>query len=139
MKRLTNLTFVLTLVAIVEVIYAAIAILTPPDMVEGLTGWVLSPDGQWIMKLLGVALASQAWVAWTIRKNPHIGVVWALAFYQFASATVDWVMWLLLADQGIFTNTAAQIGVMLAVPSHYLLGILMVIAIRTYNRETRAQ
>ena len=138
MKRLTNLTFVLTLVAIVEAIYALIAVLTPPDMVESLTGWVFSADGQWITKLLGVALASQAWVAWTIRKKPHIGVAWGLAFYQFASATVDWVMWLLLADQGIFSNTTAQIGVLLAVPSHYLLGILMVIAIRTYNRQAQA-
>jgi len=135
MRRLTNLTFVLTLVAIVEAFYAVLAIGTPPSMVEELTGWVLSPDGHWITKLLGVALASQAWVAWTIRKDPHIGVAWALVFYQFGSATIDWVMWLLLADQGIFSNTTAQIGIVLASSSHYLLGILMVLAIRNYNRE----
>ena len=32
-------------------------------------------------KLLGVALASQAWVAWTLKTQPHPGVAAALAFY----------------------------------------------------------
>ena len=130
MQRLTNLSFAFTLVAIVETFYALLAVLTPPDLVAPLTGWVLNADGQWITKLLGVALASQAWVAWTLRKTPHLGVAWALAFYQFASATADWVMWLLLADQGIFSTPAARIGILIAAPSHYILGLLLVIAIR---------
>jgi hypothetical protein len=53
------------------------------------TGWVLSADGQWLTKLLGLALAAQAWVAWTLRNQPHPGVAKGLAFYQLASATAD--------------------------------------------------
>jgi hypothetical protein len=136
--RLTNLSFAFTLVAIVETFYALLAVFTPPDLVTPLTGWVLNADGQWITKLLGVALASQAWVAWTLRRTPHLGIAWALAFYQFASATVDWVMWLLLADQGIFSTPTARIGILIAVPSHYLLGLLLVIAIRrTVQQEAQ--
>lgn len=62
-------------VAILGWIYAIIAVFTPPSRVLSVTGWVLNADGQWLAKLLGMALASQAWVAWTL------------------SATVDWVMW----------------------------------------------
>lgn len=63
MNRFTSLPFLFRLVAIVEAIYALIGLLTPPDLVLTVTGWVLSADGQWIAKLLSVALASQAWVA----------------------------------------------------------------------------
>lgn len=139
MKRLTDLSFLFTLVAIVETFYAVLAIFTPPAMVTPLTGWVLNADGQWITKLLGVALASQAWVAWTLRATPHIGVAKALAFYQFASATVDWVMWIILADQGVFSTTTGRIGVMIAIPTHYLLGVLLVFALRKASlQEARA-
>ena len=61
---------------------------------------VLSADGQRLTKLLGLALAAQAWVAWTLRNQPHPGVAWGLAFYQLASATADWVLWIVLAAQG---------------------------------------
>jgi hypothetical protein len=61
----------------------------PPRFVQPMTGWVLNADGQWIVKLLAVALLTQAFVAWMFRKAPHIGVAKALAFYQVASATVD--------------------------------------------------
>jgi hypothetical protein len=138
LKRFTDLSFIFTLVAIVETVYALIGVLTPPGMITPLTGWVLNADGQWIAKLLGVALASQAWVAWTLRKTPHLGVARALAFYQFASATVDWVMWLVLADQGIFSTAAGRIGVMIAIPSHYLLGVLVVFAMRNTARKEAA-
>ena len=135
MKRLTDLGFLFTLVAILEIFYAAAGLLTPPALVTPLTGWVLSADGQWIVKLLGVALASQAWVAWIFRKNPHRGVAIALAFYQFASATVDWVMWIILADQGIFSTPAGRIGVLIAIPTHYLLGLLLVLALWQESRQ----
>jgi hypothetical protein len=130
MTRLTDLSYLFMLVAILETLYAVVAILTPPAMVTPLTGWVLSADGQWITKLLGVALASQAWVAWILRKTPHLGVAAALAFYQFASATVDWVMWIILADQGVFSTSTGRIGVLIAIPTHYLLGLLLIFAIR---------
>ncbi|MGQ0548656.1 MAG: hypothetical protein ACT4PY_03180 [Armatimonadota bacterium] len=89
MNRLRDLRFLFAVVAVLEWIYAAIGILTPPSMVLSVTGWVLNADGQWLAKLLGMALASQAWIAWTLRKDPHLGVAKALAFYQIGSATID--------------------------------------------------
>ncbi|MBF6302106.1 hypothetical protein IU459_31870 [Nocardia amamiensis] len=105
-----------------------VAVLTPPDQVENVTGWVLTADGQWLTKLLGLALFAQAWVACVLRKDPHLGVARGLAFYQLASATADWVMWLWLADDGIFSNGSAI--VVAAITTHYALGFLLVRAIR---------
>ncbi len=47
-----------------------------------ITGWVRSPDGQWVVKLLGASLGFQAVIAWMFRKDPPIGVAWALAGYR---------------------------------------------------------
>jgi hypothetical protein len=131
MNRLTSLPLVFRVVAIVELLYAAVGLLTPPSMVFAVTGWNLSPDGQWVTKLLAVALGSQAWVAWTLRDKPPIGVAAALAFYQIGSATMDWVIWLTLADQGVFATTAAKVGVLASIPTHYVIGLLLVAAIRS--------
>ena len=139
MRRLRDLSFLFAVVAVVEWIYAIIGVLTPPSLILPLTGWVLNADGQWLAKLLGVALASQAWVAWALRKTPHLGVARALAFYQIASATVDWVMWIALSDQGVFSTPAARVGVLIAIPTHYLLGLLLVLAIRTVPRALPSQ
>jgi hypothetical protein len=87
-----------------------------------------------VTKLLAVALGSQAWVAWTLRDKPHIGVAAALAFYQIGSATIDWVIWLTLADQGVFATTAARVGVLASIPTHYVIGFLLVVAIRSASR-----
>jgi hypothetical protein len=105
-----------------------VAVLTPPGQVEAVTGWVLTADGQWLAKLLGLALASQAWVAWTLRNQPHLGVAKALAFYELASATADWAMWIWLADDGIFSGGTSI--VVLAIITHYTLGLLLVRAFR---------
>jgi hypothetical protein len=133
-KRLSDLRFLFRVVVGLEVIYALVAVLTPPGQVENVTGWVLSADGQWLTKLLGLALASQAWVAWVLRNEPHLGVAKGLAFYQLASATADWVMWIWLADDGIFSN--GSLIVVLAIITHYLLGFLLVHAIRAGSAPT---
>ena len=130
MKRLSDLRFLFSVVAAVEAVYALTAILTPPGQIEAVTGWVLTADGKWLVKLLGVALASQAWVAWTLRNEPHLGVAKALALYQLGSATVDWVMWIVLADQNAFSTTLGQVLVIVSIPTHYALGFLLVRAIR---------
>jgi hypothetical protein len=134
MKAFTSLPFMFRVVAIVELLYAAVGLLTPPSMVFAVTGWSLSPDGQWVTKLLAVALGSQAWVAWTLKDRPHVGVAAALAFYQVGSATVDWVIWLTLADQGVFATTAAKVGVLASVPTHYLIGAFLLAGIRSASR-----
>lgn len=136
MSRLTSLSFMFRVVAVVELLYALISLVTPPSMVFSVTGWMLSPDGHWVTKLLAVALGSQAWVAWTLRDRPHTGVAAALAFYQIGSATADWVMWVALADQGVFSTTAARIGVLASIPTHYVIGALLVVATRAASRAT---
>ena len=134
MKK-SNLGTILTIVAAIEAVYALLGLLTPPSMVGAVTGWVLTPDGQWVTKLMGGALASQAWVAWTIRKEPHLGVARALAFYQIVSGTIDWAMWLAMADQGIFSTAAARAGVIASIGIHYTLGVLLIFAIRAHARS----
>jgi hypothetical protein len=124
-RRLSDLGFLFGVVAAVEAVYALCAILTPPDHVEAVTGWVLSADGKWLVKLFGFALASQAWVAWTLRRQPHLGVAKALALYQLGSATADWVMWIVLADQDVFATTLGQVLVTISIPTHYALGFLL--------------
>ena len=128
MRRLSNLGFLFRAVAGLELVYAIVAVLTPPGQVENVTGWVLTADGQWLAKLLGLALFSQAWVAWVLRNDPHLGVARGLAFYQVASATADWVMCIWLSDDGIFSNGTAI--VVAAIVTHYALGLLLVRAIR---------
>jgi len=136
MSRIASLPFMFRVVAVVELVYALVGLLTPPSMVFSVTGWVLSPDGHWVTKLLSIALGSQAWVAWTLRDKPHTGVAAALAFYQIGSATADSVIWLTLADQGVFATTGARIGVLASIPTHYVIGALLVAAIRESSRAT---
>ena len=134
MSRLSDLRFLFRVVVGLELVYALVAVLTPPGQVANVTGWVLTADGQWLTKLLGLALASQAWVAWVLRNEPHLGVAKGLAFYQLASATADWVMWIWLADDGIFSGGTAI--VMVAIATHYLLGLLLIRAIRATSTTT---
>jgi hypothetical protein len=133
MKKIVDLRFLFTAVAVLEVFYA-IAGAMPPSLVEPATGWVLSPDGHWITKLLSVALAAQALVAWTLRATPHLGVAKALAFYQVASATVDWIVWLTV--DGAFASLQAKVGVVLAIPTHYALGVLLLIGVRSARQRS---
>ena len=128
MKRITDLKVLFIAVAILEFCYF-IAAMMPPSMVRSVTGWELTPDGHWITKLMGIALLSQAYIAWIFRKNPHVGIAKGLAFYQMASATADWVMWLVLKNEGIFNNSLAQVTVTAAIISHYILGILLIAGI----------
>jgi hypothetical protein len=128
MKKLVDLKLLFTVVAVVELTYALLS-LTPPDLVEPVTGWVLNADGHWVVKILGVGLFTQAAIAWMFRKQPHVGVAKALAFYQLGSATADWVMWLTLKNEGIFSTPLSQMLVPVAIFSHYAIGILLLIGI----------
>jgi hypothetical protein len=137
MDKLLRLPTLFSVVAVVEWAYAILGLITPPSLVLAVTGWVLTPDGQWLTKLMGVALASQAWVAWALRKNPHLGVAKALAFYQLGSATVDWVMWLVMHDQGIFSTPLGRFWAAASIPTHYAIGILLIVAIGRAGRPER--
>jgi hypothetical protein len=128
MKRLIDLRILFIAVAVLEFCYF-LAAMMPPGMVRQVTGWELTPDGHWITKLMGIALLTQAYIAWIFRKKPHIGVAKGLAFYQMASATADWLMWLIMKDDGIFNNSLAQTTVIGAIVSHYFLGILLIMGI----------
>ena len=125
MRKLTDLTVLFTAVALIEVFYFAATIL-PPALLRSATGWELSPDGHWLAKLLSVSLLSQAAIAWTLRAKPPVAVARVLAFYQLASATVDGVVWLTI--DGVFSTELARAGVALAIPSHALLGVLLLVA-----------
>jgi hypothetical protein len=37
----------------------------------------------------------------------------------------------MLSDQGVFATAAAKVGVLASIPTHYLIGILLVAAIRS--------
>ena len=135
MKRATDLPTLFLVVALLEFSYF-LAAMVPPDLIHPLTGWTLGPDGHWIVKLMGVSLLTQAYIAWIFRREPHLGVAKGLAFYQIGSATVDWVMWLLLMEEGIFGNTLARTTVVAAIVSHYFLGALLILAIRKRSSST---
>lgn len=128
MKKLTDLKFLFTAVAILEFFYFATTML-PPSIVPLITGWNLNADGHWIAKILGLSLGVMGYIAWLFRKNPHLGIAKGLAAYQIASATMDWVMWLIMKDEGIFGNPFAQVSVVIAIASHYVLGVLLMIGI----------
>lgn len=134
MKKLTDLKFLFTAVAILEFMYFATAML-PPSIIPLATGWNLNADGHWIAKLIGLALGFMGYIAWIFRKTPNLGVAKGLAAYQIASATMDWVMWLVMKEEGIFDSTFAQTTVMVAIVSHYLFGILLVIGIRKASKN----
>jgi hypothetical protein len=69
-------------------------------------------------------------------QGPHKGVAIGLMAYQMASATIDWIMWITMKDQGIFGNPLAQYTVIAAIISHYLFGILLIAGIINYNKQT---
>ncbi|WP_439483428.1 hypothetical protein [Cyclobacterium plantarum] len=134
MKKLLDLKFLFTAVAGLEFFYFAAAML-PPSLIPLATGWNLGPDGHWIAKLIGLSLGTMGYFAWIFRKNPHLGVAKGLAFYQMASATMDWLMWWLLAEEGIFQTTLAKTTVVVAIASHYFFGLLLIIAIKKAKKN----
>ena len=133
MRQLIDLRFLFRAIALVEGVYGLLCMLTPPSKILLVTGSVFVADGQWLVKLIGATLVSQAWVAWVLRNEPHLGVARALAFYQFAAATINWVMWIVLADQGIFSTALSQVSGVMSILFHYTLGILLVFAIRKHR------
>lgn len=134
-SRLLNLKTLFLVVAIVEAFYGAAGILTPPSLVPKLLGWNLSADGQWVTKLLGCALASQAAIAWVLRKDPPVAVAWILGLYQIGATLTDIGIWIALADQGVFANPLSRWSVMTAIPTHLAIGLLVLLAAERKRKE----
>ena len=134
MKKFTDLKLLFTVAAIMEFFYFVTCML-PPSIIPSLVGWNLIVDGFWLTKILGLSLGTMGYIAWIFRKNPNIGVAKALAFYQIASATADWVMWITFKDEGIFSDPVAQMTVIAAIVSHYLLGILIILGVKNARTQ----
>lgn len=133
-----ELRFLFVVVTIVETFYALSCVFTPPSMMQSVLGWNLSADGQWIAKLLGLSLGLQAAVAWVLRKSPPPAIAWILALYQVGAATADWVMWWLMRNEGIFQIRSTQLTVAASIPTHYVLGVLLMIgAMRASLRSSK--
>jgi hypothetical protein len=47
-------------------------------------------------------------------------------------------MWLTLADQQVFSTVAARVGVLASIPTHYSIGLLLMLAIRAASQTRRA-
>lgn len=136
--KLLDLKFLFTVTAVVEICYGLAGLLIPPSLIPVLLGWNLSPDGHWVTKLLGLSLGIQAIIAWVLRKNPPISIAWILGAYQVGASLVDLCIWWLLADQGVFATQTARISVMTAIPTHFVLGLLLFAAIKkTPSQEMR--
>jgi len=127
MKAITDLRLLFVFTAILEAIYCAASLLTPPHLVEPLFGWDMSADGHWALKLLGLALGVQALTAWVLRREPPVAVAWCLAIYQVGATGVDITLWAMLADDGIFAAPVAQAMMLTAIPTHFVLGVLLAI------------
>lgn len=132
-----NLKTLFVVVAIVEAFYGAAGILIPPSQVHNLLGWNLSADGQWVTKLLGCALASQAALAWVLRRDPPVAVAWILGLYQIGATLTDIGIWISLADQGVFSTQLARWSVMTAIPTHFVIGVLVLIAAAQKGKDAR--
>jgi hypothetical protein len=115
-------------VAVVEACYALLGVFVPPSLVATIMGWNLSPDGQWVTKLLGLALGAQALTAWVLRDRPPIAVARILAGYQVGAAAMDAFMWVLLADEGIFANPLTRATVIVSIPLHATIGVMLFVA-----------
>jgi hypothetical protein len=114
------------LVAIIEAFYSLSGLLLPPAAVGSLLGWQLSPDGHWVTKLLGAALLAQAATAWLLRHRPPRGIAVVLAGYQLAAVGVDALVLLFL--DGALVHPVARASALLSIPTHGLIGVLLLIA-----------
>jgi hypothetical protein len=123
-----NLGLLFRVTAVVEAFYGAAGLFIPPSAVGPLLGWNLTADGQWVTKLLGLALLTQAAIAWLLRRDPPVPVAWALAAYQIGASVVDVAVWAALADEGVFANALARVSVITAIPTHFILGALLAAA-----------
>jgi hypothetical protein len=110
----------------------------PPQFTILTTGWDLSADGQFVLKCAGFSMLTQAYLAWVFREDRDIRIAWGLAITQFAIGNLNWIMFLLLKDEGIF-STGAQVKVFITFTTfmHNILGLLLIAGIMKAKREVK--
>jgi len=114
--------------------------IVPPEYTILTTGWDLSADGQFVLKCAGFSMLTQAYFAWMFRNERHIVIAKGLALTQFAIGNLNWIMFLLLRDEGIFsTGTQVKVFIMFTTVMHNVLGILLVLGIRKANKNPRVR
>lgn len=123
-----SLRVLFVIVAVVEAFYGLVGLLIPPPAVERLLGWNLSADGHWVTKLLGAALLAQALTAWVLRQAPPRPVAVVFAAYQLAAVAVDILVLAFL--NGALANPLARLSAYVAIPTHGLIGLLLLAAAR---------
>src|SRR3712207_8091007 len=68
-KRLADRGLLFRAVAVLELFYFLVALLTPPDLVGAVTGWQLSPDGDRKSTRLNSSHANISYAVFCLKKN----------------------------------------------------------------------
>lgn len=70
-----------------------------------------------------------------LRKDPPVAVAVPLGLYQIGATLTDIGIWIALADQGVFATSLARWSVMTAIPTHFTIELLVLIAAARKQRE----
>lgn len=112
----------------------------PPQFTILTTGWDLSADGQFVLKCAGFGMLTQAYLAWAFREDRDVRIARGLALTQFAIGNLNWIMYLLLKDEGIFsTGLQVKVFIIFTTIMHNVLGLLLIAGIRKAKREDQLE
>lgn len=110
--------------------------IVPPQYTILTTGWNLSADGQFVLKCAGFSMLVQAYYAWVFREERNIRIAIGLALMQLAIGNLNWIMYLLLKDDGIFsTGLQVKVFIIFTTFMHNVLGFLLVAGIVKANKN----
>lgn len=110
--------------------------IVPPEYTILTTGWDLSADGQFVLKCAGFAMLIQAYYAWIFREERHIGIAKGLVVMQLAIGNLNWIMYLLLKDEGIFSSgLQVKVFIVFTTFMHIALGSLLIAGIIKANND----
>jgi len=129
MNKILDLKY-LTLATGFTALFFFLQAIVPPQFTILTTGWDLSADGQFVLKCAGFGMLTQAYLAWAFREDRDVRIAKGLALTQFAIGNLNWIMFLLLKDEGIFsTGAQVQIFIIFTTIMHNTLGILLIAGI----------
>lgn len=135
MDRILDLKFLFIATGLSALAFFMMAVV-PPDYTILTTGWDLSADGQFVLKCAGFSMLTQAYYAWTFREERNTSIAKGLALTQLAIGNLNWIMYLLLKDEGIF-STGLQVQAMIIFTTfmHNALGVLLIAGVVRANRH----